>query len=103
METTRRDFAKQLLGAAAVAPLAAAPMAGLSLLERAELEYQQTGEVSAEVTRALLDVQGSRSIFEDPQQFELLREALGRAIRDHRILRDFPVPDDVEPLLTFEA
>ena len=101
MTATRRDFTK-LLGAAAVAPLAI-PNAGLSLLERAELELEQTGEVSAEVTRALLDVQGSRSIFEDPQQFELLREALARAIRDHKILRDFPVPDDVEPLLTFEA
>jgi hypothetical protein len=101
MTATRRDFTK-LLGAAAVAPLAI-PTAGLSLLERAELDVEQTGEVSAEVTRALLDVQGSRSIFEDPQQFELLREALARAIRDHKILRDFPVPDDVEPLLTFEA
>jgi hypothetical protein len=102
MSSTRRDFTKQLLGAAAVAPLAV-PTGGLSLLERAELEVEQTGEVSAEVTRALLDVQGSRSIFEDPQQFELLREALARAIRDHKILRDFPVPDDVEPLLNFEA
>ena len=101
MGTSRRDFTKQLLGASVVA---AAPAAGgLSLLERAELEVQQTGEVSAEVTRALLDVQGSRSIFEDPEQFEYLRQALGRAVRDHRILRDFPVPDDVEPLLTFEA
>ena|SRR5687768_12571192 len=102
MSSTRRDFTKQMLGAAVVAPLAV-PTGGLSLLERAELEVQQTGEVSAEVTRALLDVQGSRSIYEDPEQFELLRQALARAIRDHKILRDFPVPDDVEPLLTFEA
>ena len=100
MDTSRRDFTKQMFGMSVVA---AAPAGGLSLLERAELEVQQTGEVSAEVTRALLDVQGSRSIYEDPKQFELLREALARAIRDHRTLRDFPVPDDVEPLLTFEA
>src|SRR5688572_23594009 len=101
MNSSRRDFTK-LLGVAAAAPLAI-PGAGLSLLERAELEELQTGEVSAEVTRALLDVQGSRSIFEDPAQFEELRAALARAIRDHRILREFQVPDDVEPVLTFEA
>jgi hypothetical protein len=102
MNSSRRDFTK-LLGAAAVATPLSIPGGGLSLLERAEVDLQQTGEVSAEVTRALLDVQGSRSIFEDPAQFEELRAALGRAIRDHKILREFPVPDDVEPLLTFEA
>lgn len=101
MNSTRREFTK-LFGAAAAAPLAL-PATGLSLLEIADLEEQQTGEVSAEVTRALLDVQGSRSIFEDPEQFEHLRAALARAIRDHRILRDFPVPDEVEPVLSFEA
>lgn len=102
MNSTRRDFTK-LLGAAAVATPLSGPIGGLSLLERAELEVQETGQVSPEVTRALLDVQGSRSIFEDPAQFEELRAALARAVRDHKILRDFPVPDDVEPLLTFEA
>ncbi|MBI4521372.1 MAG: hypothetical protein HY701_11080 [Gemmatimonadetes bacterium] len=101
MNTNRREFTK-LLGASAVAPLAA-PAAGLTLWERAELEVQQTGEVSPELTRALLDAQGSRGIFEEPEHFEVLRAALARKIRDHRILRSFPLPADIEPLLNFEA
>ena len=102
METSRRDFTKQLLGASLVAPLAS-PGIGLSLWERAELEVEQSGEVSPEVTRALLDNQGSRSVFDDPAEFEQLRAALARKVRDHRILRSFEVPNDVEPILNFEA
>src|SRR5439155_24741950 len=61
MKTSRRKFA-QLVGASLVAPVIA-PTAGLSYIERAELEVEQTGEVSAELTLALLDAQGARSIF----------------------------------------
>ena len=102
MDTSRRDFTK-MLGAAVAAPLMPRAAAGLSLIELAEQDVQQTGEVSTEVAKALLDTQGLHSIYDDPEQFEELRMALGRAIRDHKILRDFPVPDDVEPVLTFEA
>ena len=108
MDTSRRDFTK-LLGATMAAPFmpalrkGEAAARGLSLLERAELEVQQTGEVSAETTRTMLEVQGMHSIYDDPEQFEELRMAVTRALRDHMTLRAFAVPDDVEPILTFEA
>jgi hypothetical protein len=75
--------------------------AGLSLWQRAESEVEQTGQVSSELTLALLDAQGARGIFEDPQHFEALRAALARKIRDHKIIRSFPIPDDIEPSLWF--
>jgi hypothetical protein len=99
MKTSRRKFGK-LLGVSLVAP-AIVPAAGLSYIERAELEVEQTGEVSAELTMALLDAQGARGIFAEPEHFEELRRSLARKIRDHKIIRDFPVPPDVEPILGF--
>ena len=99
MNTSRRNFAK-LAGASVIAPVLASA-AGLSYLERAELEVEQTGEVSADLTRALLDAQGARGIFEDPEHFEELRRSLARKIRDHKIIREFPVSADIEPLLAF--
>ncbi len=101
MPTTRREFTK-LIGAALVVPAAGSPM-GLSVWARAEIEVQEAGLPSAETTRALLDNQGVRGVFEDAEEFEELRRALARKIRDHRIVRDFPVPADVEPILNFEA
>lgn len=95
MKTSRREFA-QLIGAAVVAPVT-----GLSYIERAELEVEQTGEISPDLTRALLDAQGARGIFEDPEHFEELRRSLARKIRDHKIIRDYPVPADIEPILAF--
>ena len=99
MKTSRRKFAK-LIGASLGLP-AIAPAAGLSYIERAELEVEQTGEVSADLTRALLDAQGARGIFEQSEHFEELRRSLARKIRDHKIIRDFPVSPDIEPILGF--
>ena len=99
MKTSRRKFA-QLIGAALVAPVVSATP-GLSYIERAELEVEQTGEVSAELTAALLDAQGARGIFSEPEHFEELRRSLARKIRDHKIIRDFPISPDIEPLLAF--
>lgn len=99
MKTSRRKFAG-LLGGAIVAP-AAMPALGVPLIERAELEVEQTGEVSAELTLALLDAQGARGIFAEPEHFEELRKSLARKIRDHKIIRDFPVSADIEPILAF--
>jgi len=101
MSTTRRDFTK-LMGAALVAPIAGSG-AGFSLWERAEAEVQEAGLPSPETTRTLLDNQGVRGVFEDEAEFEELRRALARKIRDHRIVREFPVPADIEPILNFEA
>jgi hypothetical protein len=50
---------------------------------------------------ALLDAQGARGIFSEPEHFEELRRSLARKIRDHKIIRDYPVPADIEPLLAF--
>jgi len=101
MPPTRREFAK-LMGAALVVP-AAGSSPGLSIWARAEIEVQEVGLPSPETTRTLLENQGVRGVFEDAAEFEELRRALARKIRDHRIVRDFPVPDDVEPILHFEA
>jgi hypothetical protein len=99
MKPTRREFTK-LMGASLVAPLSI-PGTGPSLWERAEREVEQTGEVSPEVTRILLDNQGVRGIYEEPEHFEELRAALARKIRDHKVIREFPIPADVEPILFF--
>jgi hypothetical protein len=98
MKTARRKFA-QLLGASLFAPVVA--VRGASLWERAELEVEQTGEVSPDVTLALLDAQGTRGIFEDRQAFEELRAALARKIEVHKFIRSYEVPPDIEPLLSF--
>lgn len=86
----RREFAAAL--GVAVFP---------SLLGKAEAEFQQTGEVSAETAVALLDAQGERGIFSDPKHLAELRAALGRKFRDHKIIREFKVPEDVQPLTYF--
>lgn len=99
MKTSRRQFA-QILGASVAAPLvSSAGTAGI--WERAEMELQQTGEVSAEVVRMLLDLQGPRGIYEDEKEFESLREAVARAIPEHQSIRRFEIPMDTEPLLSF--
>jgi hypothetical protein len=91
MKSTRRQFAA-MLGATVAYP---------SLWERAAAEFEQSGEVSADVTLALLDAQGERGIFADPKHLDELRAALARKFRDHKIVRSFPLPDDIEPLLGF--
>ena len=92
MKQTRREFAT-MLGAAVALP---------TIWERAAEEYEQTGEVSVDTTLALLDAQGERGIFADSKHLEELRAALGRKFRDHKIIRAFKVPEDVQPLLHFK-
>ena len=98
MKKARRKFA-QLLGASVFAPVAG--LSGASLWQRAEQEVERTGEVSREMTLALLDAQGVRGIFEQPEAFEELRAALARKIEAHKFIRSYEVPPDVEPLLSF--
>ena len=92
MKTTRRKFAS-LLGAAVAYP---------TLWERAVEEYEQTGDVSSDLALALLDAQGERGIFADPKHLDELRAAIGRKVRDHKIIRAFKVPEDVQPILHFK-
>ena len=82
-----------MLGAAVAYP---------NLWERAVAEYEQTGEVSADLALALLDAQGERGIYSDPKNLDELRAALGRKIKDHKIIRSFPIPEDIQPLLHFK-
>src|SRR5688572_25875490 len=98
MKRARRHFV-QALGATALAPLVAPSVP--TLWAQAAQQVEQTGEVSREVTLALLDAQGTRGIFDDPKEFEELRAALARKIEVHKYLRNFELPDDVEPLLAF--
>ena len=91
MNPSRREFAA-LLGAAVAYP---------RFWEKAVEEYEQSGEVSTDTLLALLDVQGERGIFSEPRHLEELRAAVGRKIRDHKIIRAVHVPDDVQPILTF--
>ena len=92
MKQTRRQFGA-ILGAAVAFP---------GLWGRAEKEYEQAGEVSADTTLALLDAQGERGIYADSKHLEELRAGLGRKIRDHKIIRAFPIPEDVQPLTYFK-
>lgn len=92
MKQSRREFAT-LLGATVAFP---------SLWERAEQEFQQTGEISSETALALLDAQGERGIYADAKHLQELREALGRKFRDHRIIRSFKIPEDVQPAVHFK-
>ena len=92
MKQSRREFAS-LLGAAVASP---------KLWERALEEYEQTGEVSADLALTLLDNQGERGIFSQPKYLDELRTALGRKIRDHKMIRAITVPDDVQPILFFK-
>ncbi len=91
MSQTRRQFCAMVGGAASV-PL---------LWERAEAEVEQTGEVATDAVRMLLDLHGSRGIYDDPEWFEELRAAVARIIRSTRRLREFPIPEDVQPALVF--
>ena len=90
MKVSRRELAK----------IAGATGAIAVSWETAMAEQEQTGEVSAETVRTLLDAQGARGIYEDPEQFELLREAVASLIRVQRVLREYPIPDNQEPAIT---
>lgn len=85
MSLSRREFAA-VLGTGAL---------GLSSQE-SELERP-----SAERVRAMLDAQGGRGIFSEPEWLELLREALELNARTRAALRAYPVSDDAEPTIAF--
>ncbi|MBE3132002.1 MAG: hypothetical protein IMZ55_00885 [Acidobacteria bacterium] len=92
MSTSRRTFCVSV-GAVAGLPW---------LWHEAEAQVAATGEVSADIVRALLDLQGSRGIYDDPDRFEELRAAVARVVRTSQRLRTFPIPDDIQPALVFK-
>lgn len=101
MTTSRREFTK-LVGVSAVAATATtSPVAALSLWERAEQEVEQSGEVSPELVRMMLDLHGPRGIFDQPGPFEELRASIARKVKDRAVIRRFAIPSDLEPILSF--
>ena len=92
MTVTRREFTK-------VAGIGAA---GLAMVwQQACAQVAETGEVSTETLRTLLDAQGSRGIYEREEEFERLRRAVANSIQISNELRSFPLNDDEQPLTIF--
>ena len=92
MQLDRRQFTK-IAGAGGVAIGAA--------WQQACAQFAATGEVSAETVRTLLDAQGSRSIYDSPEEFEKLRRAVENLVRVRSELRSFPLDEDEQPLTVF--
>lgn len=88
----RRDFAAAALAAGGAAAAA---------WQQACRELDGTGEVSAGTVRTLLDHQGPRGIYEDPEELDRLRSAVRNLIRVQRTLREFPLDPDEPPLTIF--
>ena len=92
MKVTRRQFTK----------VAGVGAAGLAMAwQQACAQVAETGEVSAETVRTLLDEQGPRGIYEQAEEFERLRRAVANRVRISNQLRSFPVNDDEQPLTIF--
>ena len=51
--------------------------------------------------RTLLDAQGPRGIYENTDELERLRTAVGNMIRVQEELRNFPLSEDEQPLTVF--
>ena len=64
-------------------------------------EVAESGAVSAETARTLLDHQGPRGIYRDPAELDRLRAAIGGLVEVQRALREFPLDPDEPPLLVF--
>ena len=86
----RREFAVLAAGSTAAA-----------LWQQACSEVTVTKEVSITTTKALLDHQGPRGIYEDLAELDRLRRALANMAEVQRTLREFPLDPDEPPLLIF--
>lgn len=88
----RRQFTK----------IAGAGAAAMALAwQQACAQVSDTGEVSAETVRTLLDAQGARGIYDDPEEFERLRRAVANSAGIANELRAFPLDADEQPLTIF--
>lgn len=92
MSIDRRTFTKVAGAGAAAITLA---------WQQACAQVADTGDVSPETVRTLLDAQGPRGIYEDPDEFERLRRAVANSARISNQLRGFPLSDDEQPLTIF--
>ena len=69
--------------------------------QQACAEVSDTRGVTADTVRTLLDAQGSRGIYDDPEEFERLRRAIANSARIANQLRAFPLNEDEQPLTIF--
>ena len=69
--------------------------------QQACVEVAETGEVATDTVLTLLDAQGARGIFDNADELERLRGAVGNMIRVQETLRNFPLDDDEQPLTVF--
>ena len=69
--------------------------------QQACAQVAETGEISAETVRTLLDAQGPRGIYDSPDEFERLRRAVENSARISNELRAFPLNEDEQPLTIF--
>ena len=92
MTIDRRDFTK--LAGASAAALAVA-------WQQACVQVSETGEVSDDTVRMLLEAQGSPAMYAEPDELERLRRAIANSIRISDELRAFDLDDDDQPLTVF--
>ncbi|MDE0898590.1 MAG: hypothetical protein OSA81_06210 [Longimicrobiales bacterium] len=92
MTIDRRQFTK-VAGAGAAAMAVAWQLACT--------QFSETGEVSAETVRTLLDAQGPRGIYDNAEEFDRLRRAIANSARIANELRAFPLSEDEQPLTIF--
>tara|TARA_B110000438_G_C15687731_1_gene595358 strand:- start:417 stop:737 length:321 start_codon:yes stop_codon:yes gene_type:complete len=92
MKLNRRQFTKAA-GTGSIA-LAAA-------WQQACSEVAESGQVKTETVEVLLDSQGSRGIYQEAEEFERLRRAVGSMIRTQTNLRNFSVDEDEQPSTVF--
>jgi len=82
--------------------VAGAGVAAMGLAwQQACVEVAETGEVATDTVLTLLDAQGARGIFDNADELERLRGAVGNMIRVQETLRNFPLDDDEQPLTVF--
>jgi len=92
MTIDRRKFTK-IAGAGAATVVVA--------WQQACAQVAETGEVSEETVRVLLNAQGAPAMYDDPEEFERLRGAIASSVRTSQQLRSFELSEDEQPITIF--
>ena len=69
--------------------------------QQACVQVANSGEVSTETVRMLLNVQGQGGFYEEPEELERLRRAVTSSVRISNQLRSYPLDSDEQPLTIF--
>ena len=94
MNIDRKQFTK-IAGAGAAAMAVA--------WQQACVQVANSGEVSTETVRMLLNVQGQGGFYEEPEELERLRRAVTSSVRSSQQLRSYPLDGDEQPLTIFRS